>query len=60
MIENSQTKDSGNNVNPIKNEISSDFHRGSISVLGEEQISPEELIARNPDLYGKPSVCQKL
>ncbi len=34
-------------------------NRGSISALGEVQITPDELIARHPDLYGKPSVCQK-
>ena len=47
----------------LKNELTKDTpptsNRVSISVSGEQQITPEELIARGGG-SGKPSVCQKL
>lgn len=43
-----------------KNDTPLSSRRVSMSIEGTPQITPEELIARDSDLYGKPSVCQKL
>ena len=43
-----------------KNDTSPISGRVSLSVEGNVQPTPEQLIANNSDLYGKPSVCQKL
>jgi len=43
-----------------KNDTPPISSRVSLSVEGKPQATPEQLIASNRDLYGKPSICQKL
>lgn len=47
-------------IEKTTNNNPSTLQRVSLSIQGEPQITPEELISRDSHLYGKPSVCQKL